>query len=68
MLFEPNEQVALFGRQLDKNLDFIGVMNGDGAVSEIVPHVHLTNGRAIVVLTGAFYGNIRINYVVVLHN
>lgn len=43
-------------------------MNGDGAVSETIPHVHLTNGRAIVVLNGAFYGNIRINYVVALRN
>ena len=67
-LFEPNDQVNMFGRQIDSTRDFVGVMNGDGSVSELAPRVHITNGRVIVVLNGAFYGNLRINYVVVLRN
>ena len=41
-------------------------MNGDGSVSEFIPHVHITNGRAILVLNGAMHCAVRINYVVVL--
>ena len=66
VLFEIEEQVDLFGRQLDAGRDFIGVMNGDGNVSEARPFVHITNGRAIVVLDRGFYGALRINYVAVL--
>ena len=66
VLFEAGEQVDLFGRQIDAARDFIGVMNGDGNVAEVKPNVHITKGRAIVVLNQGFYGALRINYVVVL--
>lgn len=65
-LFEVDEQQRLFGRALDATRDYVGVMNGDGSVSEFVPHVHITNGRAILVLDRAMYQAVRINYVVVL--
>ena len=65
-LFEVDEQQRLFGRALDATRDYVGVMNGDGSVSEFIPHVHITNGRAILVLNSAMYQAVRINYVVVL--
>ena len=65
-LFEVDEQQRLFGRALDATRDYVGVMNGDGSVSEFIPHVHITNGRAILVLNCAMYQAVRINYVVVL--
>lgn len=65
-LFEVDEQQSLFGRALDVTRDYVGVMNGDGSVSEFIPHVHITNGRAILVLNCAMYQAVRINYVVVL--
>lgn len=65
-LFEVDEQQRLFGRELDVTRDYVGVMNGDGSVSEFIPHVHITNGRAILVLNCAIYQAVRINYVVVL--
>ena len=65
-LFEVDEQQRLFGRALDAARDYVGVMNGDGSVSEFIPHVHITNGRAILVLNGAMHCAVRINYVVVL--
>lgn len=65
-LFEVDEQQRLFGRALDATRDYVGVMNGDGSVSEFIPHVHITNGRAILVLNCAMYQSVRINYVVVL--
>ena len=65
-LFEVSEQQSLFGRALDETRDYVGVMNGDGSVSEFIPHVHITNGRAILVLNQAMYQAVRINYVVVL--
>lgn len=65
-LFEVDEQQRLFGRTLDATRDYVGVMNGDGSVSEFVPHVHITNGRAILVIDRAMYQAVRINYVVVL--
>lgn len=65
-LFEVDEQRRLFGRALDVTRDYVGVMNGDGAVIEFFPHVHITNGRAIIVLNQAIYCAVRINYVVVL--
>lgn len=65
-LFEVSEQQSLFGRALDVTRDYVAVMNGDGSVSEFIPHVHITNGRAIIVLNTAMYQAVRINYVVVL--
>lgn len=65
-LFEVDEQQRLFGRALDATRDYVGVMNGEGSVSEFVPHVHITNGRAILVIDRAMYQAVRINYVVVL--
>ena len=65
-LFEIDEQIELFGRRIDANRDFVGVMNGDGTVSEANPRVHMLNGRAIVVLDRGLYAALRINSVVVL--
>lgn len=67
VLFEVSEQIALFGRALDKEKgDFIGVMNGDEAASAVKPTATLRDGRAIVVLDQQLTGPVRINYVVVL--
>ena len=67
VLFEVNEQIALFGRALDKEKgDFIGVMNGDEAAVDVKPTATLRDGRAIVVLDRQLTGPARINYAAVL--